>query len=224
MEADEDPRSPMRLLIADHAPTRRGIRLALGDMVDICAEAGDAEEAIRAAKREQPEICLIARDLPGGGLAGVRGICRAAPGTSVIVLAGDPNVDDLLDVVRAGAIGYVPEELAADRLRAVIGAVEAREAVVPRSMVLELLAELRGAGDGGDLLTRREAQVLGMVRRGHSTAAIAERLKIAPVTVRRHISELVHKLGVENRATLSAATEQRRALRVRPVNGSVPKS
>jgi DNA-binding NarL/FixJ family response regulator len=69
-------------------------------------------------------------------------------------------------------------------------------------MILELLIELRADGSGGDLLTAREAQVLSMLRRGHSTGAIAERLKIAPVTVRRHISGLVHKLGVDDRFAL----------------------
>jgi DNA-binding NarL/FixJ family response regulator len=83
--------------------------------------------------------------------------------------------------------------------------VAANEAVVPRSMVLELLLELRGGGGGADALTARESQVLGMLRRGHKTAEIAERLSIAPVTVRRHISELVRKLGVEDRAALTAA-------------------
>jgi DNA-binding NarL/FixJ family response regulator len=69
-------------------------------------------------------------------------------------------------------------------------------------MLLELLLELRGAGYGAGALTGREVQVLGMLRRGHTTAAIAERLHIAPVTVRRYISTLVQKLGVENRSAL----------------------
>jgi DNA-binding NarL/FixJ family response regulator len=75
--------------------------------------------------------------------------------------------------------------------------------VIPRAMVLELVLELRGSGASGGLLTGREAQVLRLLRRGFSTAAIAERLEIAPVTVRRHISELVHKLGVEDRSGLA---------------------
>jgi NarL family two-component system response regulator LiaR len=99
-------------------------------------------------------------------------------------------------------VGYVPGALDAERLRRVVRAVVANEAVVPRSMVLELLLELRGGDAGADALTTREAQVLGMLRRGHGTADIADRLAIAPVTVRRHISQLVRKLGVENRAAL----------------------
>jgi DNA-binding NarL/FixJ family response regulator len=195
----------VRLLIADHGPTRIGIRMALDGEVEICAEAGDTEQAIRAAMREQPDICLVSRDLPGDGLAAVRGICRAAPRAAVVVLTETQDVDDLLDAVRAGAIGYVLDGLDAGRLRRVIGAVAAKEAVVPRTMVLELLIELRGNGAGGDVLTAREAQVLGMLRRGHTTAAIAARLEITPVTVRRHISELVHKLGVRDRSELIAA-------------------
>ena len=70
-------------------------------------------------------------------------------------------------------------------------------------MVLELVLELRGGGTGADALTTRESQVLGMLRRGHKTSEIADRLAIAPVTVRRHISQLVRKMGVENRAALT---------------------
>ena len=192
-------------MIADHSATRLGIRMALGTEVDISAEADDAEQAIRSAKREQPDIVLIGRDLPGDGLVAVRGVCRAAPNAAVVVLAEVRDVDDLLDAVRAGAIGYVPGGLDPARLRRIFAAVAAHEAVVPRAMVLDLLLELRGAGHGAEALTSREAQILGMLRRGHTTAEIGERLKIAPVNVRRHISGLVHKLGVADRSGLTGA-------------------
>jgi DNA-binding NarL/FixJ family response regulator len=196
----------LRLLIADREATRVGIKMALDGEVEVCAEVDDAEQAIRAAMREQPDVCLVGDDLAGSsGLAAVRGICRAAPDAAVVVLTEGHDVDLLLDCVRAGAVGYVPGALDADRLRRIVRAVSEREAVVPRSMVLELLLELRGRGDGADALTTRESQVLGMLRRGHSTAEIADRLVIAPVTVRRHISELVRKLGVEDRAALTSA-------------------
>jgi DNA-binding NarL/FixJ family response regulator len=191
-----------RVLIADREATRLGIRMALDGQVSICAEAGDAEQAIRAAKREMPDLCLIGRHLCGDGLGTIRGMCRAAPQTAVVVLAPEPDVEDLLVAVRAGAVGYVPGPLDAPRLRRLVEAAAGHEALVPRAMVLELVLELRGTGNGGDGLSARESQVLGMLRRGHSTAEIAGRLEIAPVTVRRHISDLVHKLGVEDRSAL----------------------
>jgi DNA-binding NarL/FixJ family response regulator len=204
--------TPVRLLIADDAAMRLGIRVALGDQVLVCAEAQDAGEAIRAAKHQQPDLCLVGREIPGDGLAAVRGICRAAPRAAVAVLAHAPDVDDLLDAISAGAVGYVPGVLNSVGLRKVVAAIRDGEAVVPRSMTLELLLELRASRS---LMTAREAQVLGLVRRGHNTADIASRLGIRPVTVRRHVSDLVHKLGVENRGALVNVMEHgdRSALR-----------
>src|SRR5690349_16179090 len=123
--------STIRLLIADHAATRIGIRMALDGEIEVCAEAGDATQAIRAAMREQPDICLVGRDLPGDGIAAVRGICRAAPGAAVVVLAAASDVDDFLSAVRAGAIGYsgAPDGVALARI---VRAAAASEAVVPR--------------------------------------------------------------------------------------------
>jgi two-component system, NarL family, response regulator LiaR len=191
-----------KLLIVDHAPTRHGIKIVLGADVEVVAEAEDAEQAIRSAKREQPSVALVGMDVCADWRAVVRGVCRAAPGCAVVVLAQASDADDMLESVRAGAVGYVPGPLDEERLRRVFRAVADREAVVPRAMVIELLGELRGGQGGGEVLTGREAQVLGMLRRGHSTAWIADRLQIAPVTVRRHVSELVHKLGVESRSDL----------------------
>ena len=194
-------KTPIRLLIADHGPVRLGIRMALDGQVEVCTEAESAERAIRGAKRDQPDLCLIGRHLCGERMATVRSICRAAPQAAVVVLTSTPDEDDLLEAIRAGAVGYAPGEVDAAHLHRIIRAVTGGEAVVPRTMVRELVMELRGSG-GRDGLTSRESQVLGMLRRGHSTAGIAERLQIAPVTVRRHISDLVHKLGVEGRSEL----------------------
>lgn len=172
--------------------------MALGRGVEVCAEAGDTEQGIRAAKLQQPGVCLVGREIPGDARRAVRGICRAAPGTAVVVLSAERDVDDLLEMVRAGATGYYPGPVEAERLSTIIRAVAANEAVVPRSLVLELMLELRDR----DGLTGRESQVLGLLRRGNTTADISRRLQIAPVTVRRYISELVHKLGVQDRRSL----------------------
>jgi DNA-binding NarL/FixJ family response regulator len=193
------------LLIADNEATRLGIRMALGDEFEVCAEAGDASQAIREALRRQPDICIISAELAGGGVNAVRGVCRAAPHAGVIVLTSTTDVEAMLEFVRAGAVGYVPASIDHQPLRRVAAAVLEGEAAVPRAMVLELARELRDvsrAGDDG--LTPREAQVLGMLRRGQSTGAIAERLEISPVTVRRHISTLVQKRGVDGRDALAA--------------------
>jgi DNA-binding NarL/FixJ family response regulator len=192
------------LLVADDRATRFGIRLALADEMRICAEAENAEQAIRAAKAEQPDVCLIGRELPGDGLGAVRAICRAAPHAAVVLLAAVRDIDEMLEAVRAGAMGYMPGPLDPARLLRIIYAVARREAVMPRSLVMDLMLELRGGAAESDLLTGRETEVLGMLRRGQSTRAIAVRLGIAPSTVRRHISELMRKLGVGDRRELTS--------------------
>lgn len=191
-----------RLLIVDREATRAGIRMALEGEVLVCGEADDAERAIRTAMRHQPDVCLVSGDIAGGAVAAVRGICRAAPNTAVVVLGQEDDVDGLLDAVRAGAVGFVPGAPNAESLRRVVRAVAASEAAVPRAMVSELLREVRYAGTGNGGLSSRESQVLRLLRRGRTTGEIARALKIAPVTVRRHISELVNKLGVADRSAL----------------------
>jgi two-component system, NarL family, nitrate/nitrite response regulator NarL len=193
--------TPVRVLIAHHGLMRLSVRMALETENEIIGEAGDAEQAVLQAGRLQPDVSIVGWDIAGEGLNAIHGILGVAPRTSVIVLSESSDVDDLLASVRAGAVGYLPGSLDEDQLRRVVRGVVANEAAVPRAMVRELIQELRTATALGGL-TDREAQVLGMLRRGHSTADIATRLKISPVTVRRYISDLVRKLDVSSRAEL----------------------
>jgi DNA-binding NarL/FixJ family response regulator len=146
---------------------------------------------------------LIGLDLPGDGIVAIREICGVAPGAAVVALASSQDADDLLACLHAGAIGYLPGSICAASLRQVVAAVGAGEAAVPPGMVLALVRELQRAASGGDGLTPRETEVLDLLRRGRSTAAIADRLGISPVTVRRHISASMHKIGAPDRAALT---------------------
>lgn len=199
-----EPPKP-RVLIADVPAVRIGVRIALKGTVEVCAEAGDAKAAVRAAQREQPEVSLIGLDLPGDGLIAIRGICEVAPGTATIALGFSQDADDLLASVHAGAIGYLPHSTGATALRRVLEAVRAGEAAVPRSMVLTLVRKVQRAASGDDGLTPREAEVVDLLRRGRSTVAIAASLGISPVTVRRHISASMSKVGAEDRVALTQA-------------------
>ena len=177
--------------------------MALTPRSTSCAEVEDSEQAIRAAMREQPDLCLVGDHIAGNGLAAVRGICRAAPNAAVVVLAPLATSTTCSSVFAPARSATCPARSTRSGCSRVVRAAANNEAVVPRAMVLELVLELRGGGGGADALTARESQVLGMLRRGHKASEIAERLSIAPVTVRRHISELVRKLGVEDRAALT---------------------
>jgi two-component system, NarL family, nitrate/nitrite response regulator NarL len=197
--------SAVKLMIADHAPTRLGIRIALEGIIEVCAEAGDARQAIKAAESTQPDVCIVGLELAGGGMMAVQGIRAVAPNAKVIVVAADADNKELLAAIRTGAIGYLPGTTDSGALRRVVTAAAAGEAAIPRAMVIELARELQSDIDANVRLTPRESQVIDLLRDGQTTAAIADRLGISPVTVRRYISILMHRTGVDTRAALMTA-------------------
>jgi DNA-binding NarL/FixJ family response regulator len=194
----------VRLLVADFALIRLGVRVALEEAaVDICAEADNAPNAIRAAGITHPDVCLVGQDLPGGVLVAIRGILERSPTAAVVVLAESVEPDQLIAAVRSGAIGFVAPPVEAAQLGRVVRAAADGEAIVPRRLVRELVPELhRSSALVVDNVTPRESEVLEMLGRGFSTLEIARKLAISPITVRRHTSDLVRKTGVEDRAAL----------------------
>lgn len=202
--------APARLLIAEHRLVRLGLRMAVDavETLDVCAEAASADEAISEAERNRPDVCIVGWGVAGGALNAVRGISEAVSSPTV-VLANTLDVDGLLSAMEAGAAGYVSGDVSSDGLRRVVRAVLRDEVVVPRMMVRDLIFALRPTTVAGLNVSGREAQVLSLLRRGQSTAQIGARLQMSPVTVRRHISNLVRKLGVEDRTGLvrSAGTD-----------------
>jgi DNA-binding NarL/FixJ family response regulator len=199
------------LIAADHLATRTGFRLALGDAAE-CSEAGDAESAVAAAVRSQPDVCVVDFDPPVRAIRAAAEIASKVPRAAVVVMTREIDEEEFIAAVRAGAIGYLLEGVDPARLPDVVRSVMRGEAAVPRALVPRLIEELRGRDRRRrhlDLyerqpvsLTGREWEVVELLRKGLSTRAIAELLGISAVTVRRHISAVDGKLGVQTRAEL----------------------
>jgi DNA-binding NarL/FixJ family response regulator len=198
-----------RVLIADdHPPTRAGARAALEAEFDICGEAASAGETVELALKEVPDICLIDVHMPGGGVAAAAEITAKLPATAVVMLTISQHDDDLFAALSAGAVGYLLKGIDPARLpNALLGVLQG-EAAVPRPLVARVLAELRDqsarrrlpmVGQRPVTLTNREWQVLDLMRDGFTTKEIANRLFIASVTVRTHISSILRKLDVADR-------------------------
>jgi DNA-binding NarL/FixJ family response regulator len=207
--------NPVRVLLADaHAATLAGLRMALsGDPFTVVAEAGDAESAVEAALREHPDVCVLDADMPGGAATATADITRELRDTEVVVLASERDDATMLDVVRAGAMGYLLKGMDPDRLRYAIIGVTNGEAAVPRTLMARLMLEFRLREHrrslvGSAQLTPREFAVLELLAEGASTRTMAQNLGISEVTVRRHVSSVLAKLGVSDRA---AAVEALRA-------------
>jgi DNA-binding NarL/FixJ family response regulator len=200
-----------RILIADdHEPTRADVRAAIEQdgRLEVCAEAADAVAAVDAAMRERPDLCLLDVRMPGGGLAAAWEITARLPQTKVVMLTVSADDDDLFAALRAGASGYLLKDVPPARLLpALIEALEG-EAAIPRSLVSRLVATFHDpaprrrtllAAEQASGLTSREWQVLDLLRRGLSTAEIADRLFVSRATVRSHIAAVLRKLRVPDR-------------------------
>jgi DNA-binding NarL/FixJ family response regulator len=209
--AHHEPRSPARVLVADaDAPTRAGLRLALTQAgFDIGAEATAAEEAVESALTGRFDLGLLDVELPGGGIDAARRIAARRPAMKLVLLAPRPNGEELLEAVLAGASGYLGKNISVERLQGALRGVLAGEVALPRRHTHHVLEALRGrdvrralvAARTNAELTRREWEVLEMLAGDASTAEIAHGLGISAVTVRRHVSSLLAKLDVPDRAS-----------------------
>ena len=203
-----------RVLIADdHAYTRAGIRMALEQAgFEVCAEAATGRTAVEHALAAHPDVALLDVHMPdGSGVWAAYEITAALPETAVVMLTFSHADDDLFDSLRAGACGYLLKDMEPDRLGQSLRSVVAGEVVLPRSLMSRVADELRGrkAAPGaarGDrhLLTERESEVADLLRTGATTEEIAAALSMSPATVRVHISSVVKKLRVRDRAEAAA--------------------
>lgn len=213
---------PIRILLADaHPATLAGLRRALGgEHFDVIAEAADADAAVAAALRERPDICVLDADMPGDAVRATVAINRDLPQSAIVILAAQRGEEAMLDAVRAGAAGYLYKDMDPERLRFALRGVVDGEAALPRKLVARLMQEfrLRSRGRtiataGGDQveLTAREWAVLELLADGGTTRDAALALGISEVTVRRHVSTGIAKLGVADRDEAVAALRDARA-------------
>jgi DNA-binding NarL/FixJ family response regulator len=201
----------LRVLLADdHVPTLVGMRWALEHAgMKVVAEVTNGPDAVLAAIRTKPDVALLDVNMSGGcGIKAAAQIARDAPETAVVMLSGVARDEDLFAAVVAGARGFLLKDTDPDRLPHALEGVMKGEAAVPRTLTARLIAEFRVretvpqpvVGPSGARLSEREHEVLQLMADGAPTRQIAERLGISAVTVRRHVSALVEKLGVADRA------------------------
>jgi DNA-binding NarL/FixJ family response regulator len=207
------------VLADDHAPTRAGVKLALErDGFTVVAEAADAEGAIQAVEREKPAVAMLDIHMPGNGIAAAAEITHGDPGVAVVMLTVSRDDGDLFDALRAGALGYLLKDTDPERLPHALRGVLEGEAALPRALVARVIDEFRDRGRRRRIslnrqksveLTSREWEVLELLRENLTTAEIAERLFVSPVTVRSHIAAVLKKLRVPDRKAALELLEER---------------
>jgi DNA-binding NarL/FixJ family response regulator len=213
----------VRVLIADdHVPTRAGVRMALErGGLEVVAEAANADEAVRLATRERPEVCLLDIEMPGSGIRAAAEISATLAGVHILMLTVSRDDNQLFDALKAGAAGCLLKDMDPGTLPDAVRRVAAGEAVLPGRLARRLIDELRfgdshpSRGPVDNLrvpVTPREREVLEMLGERRSTAEMADRLKLSPVTVRRHISALLPKLAVSSREEAQELLARTRSL------------
>jgi DNA-binding NarL/FixJ family response regulator len=202
---------PLTVLLADdHPAVRAGVRAALeGGGLTVVAEVGNAEDAVEGAAEHRPDVCLLDVRMPGGGIWAAKEISEQVEETIVVMLTVSSAQEELFEALRAGASGYLLKDMDPKRLPSLLRAAVVGEAPLPPTLVARLVDEFRARGRRRFLalpqrrsveLTTREYEVLELLRKGLSTADIAERLFISRITVKRHISSVMQKLDVRTRA------------------------
>ena len=211
-EAASSAAPPFRVLLGQYdADDRAELRRALdGDArFQICFEAADAPATIAATLRRLPDLCLLDVALPGGGVEAAWEISARLPSTKVVLRTDDYDDEELYAVLRAGACGYLRRDSDPARLPEVLTRVMAGEAAIPRILVTRLVQGFRtgarrrqvlAASPGAEPLTSREWEVLDLLCQNLSTAEIADALTISKDTVRSHVSSIIRKLQVPDRA------------------------
>jgi DNA-binding NarL/FixJ family response regulator len=197
----------IRVLVAE--AHKRGTEGACGVVQDdprlnLVACVSNAAEAVAAAVERMPSVCVIDSDLPFGGLTAAVEIGARLP-TAGLVLRHGARDDDLFEALHAGVTAYLPCTAPSSRLLRAIVNVAAGEAVLSGTQVARVLEAVRDPSRarrrvvGRPELTAREWQVLELLRVGLTTAEVAERLVLSPITVRSHAHSIRRKLGVASR-------------------------
>ena len=210
------------LIADDHPPTCDDVRRALEGNKDfvVCAVAADAVQAVQAAVRKRPDVCLLDIRMPGGGVAAAWEIAARLPQVKIVMLTVSDDDVDLFAALRAGADGYLLKTMNLRRLPDALAGVCSGEAAMQRTLVARVLDRFHGqeprwrhsvgSQPVGQRLTSREWEVLELLAQGRSTAEIAQRLVISATAVRVHIASIVHKLEVVDRVAVIELFKQSR--------------
>lgn len=197
------------LLIDDHPLFRAGIKALLetNPFFEVAAEAGSAGEGLRLAREIKPEIAILDISLPDqSGVELARELRSRQPDLRILMVSMHTKIDYIAESFRAGALGYVIKESAADRLVQGLEAVARGEYFLDSALshkVVEQILGIPGARSGKTdekyaTLTPREEQVLRLLAEGHSAKVIGEKLFISPKTVENHRANIMEKLDLHS--------------------------
>lgn len=209
------------ILVDDHDVVRTGLRSFLNTQedVEVVAEARNGEEALLRAEEFKPDLVIMDITMPGmDGMDATRRLKARSPECLVLALTVHEDKQYFMEMLAAGASGYITKQAAADDLVAAIRAVAAGQVYLQPALARWLLddyqrlakqeqtqVKLTENGEamvGLEILSKREREVLELVGQGWNNQRIGKQLGLSPKTIARHRERIMHKLNMHSRTEL----------------------
>ncbi len=208
-----------RILIAeDHTILREGLRALLSAEPDfeVVGEAADGRDAIQGVQDMNPDLVLMDLSMPRmNGLEAIRELKKQNPDTKVVALTVHKTEEFIIATLKAGAEGYVLKDATnAELVSAIRNVFQGKRYLSPgvSQTVIEGYLDARNISEtksAGDVLTKREREILKLIAEGYKNREIAEDLCISPKTVEKHRSNLMKKLDLHSASALTAYAIER---------------
>lgn len=199
---------PIRIaLVDDHPLFLDGVRLALERQagIEVVATGANADDAVRIAELQAPDLIVMDVRMPGGGIGATAVITTSRPAIRIVFLTASESEDDVTAAMTAGASGYVLKGVGAVELADILRTVHAGQSYVAPAIAANMLRRLKHSEVeaqtivGGDHLTNREDQILTLVAQGLTNKEIARQLTISEKTVKHYMTLIMQKMNVRNR-------------------------
>ena len=206
------------MLVDDHEVIRFGLRSFLDTQkqVEVIGEASNGEEAIERAQELKPDVILMDITMPVmDGMTATQHLKQTCPNCHVLALTVHEDKEYFIQMLGAGASGYITKQAASDELVMAIEAVSKGNVYLQPAMARWLLEDYQRLNEGlaevkeeepeqADLniLTKRERQVLELVGEGHNNTYIGKKLALSPKTIARHRERIMKKLNMHSRTEL----------------------
>jgi DNA-binding NarL/FixJ family response regulator len=197
------------LIVDDQDLVRHGLKLILElGGIEVLGEAADGAQAVASAASLRPDVILMDVRMPGmDGVEATRRIAAATPRARIIALTTFDVDQHVVDMLRAGAVGFLLKDVTADSLLNAVRRAAAGEAVVAPVVMARMMDHFAARPPlpaqlppGYDDLSDREREILTLIGAGRSNTEIAEELFISMATVKTHVRHIFAKLNLRDRA------------------------
>lgn len=201
------------LIVDDHFVVRSGLvtSLELADDIRVVAEADCGEDALPAYRQHRPGVVLMDLQLPGGGgVAATAALRQHDPQARVLIFSNFSRDDEIQAALDAGALGYVSKSASRAELLTALRTVAQNRPYLPADVGRRLATARLGPA-----ITAREREILAHIAAGHANKQIAAELNISEFTVKRHVSHILDKMSVNDRAQAAVEAIRRGLVKLR---------